>query len=303
MSSEAPQGHPGLEAVVCRGCGGAQAQLLFEAQGYPILECHSCGLAYTGQSFDQAAAREYYGRQYYSQAGDYADAMKRAAPADNEGDRERVRLAARLASCATGRVLDVGCAAGGLLAAFRRAGWQCWGVEPSAELAAGARELLGCQVYEGLLEEAPLGPESFDAVTAVHVLEHVPAPRRFLECCRRLLRPGGALLLEVPDFGCRAARRRRAAWRPLYPDTHLCHFTGATLSRFLGESGFRVALLRRYGGLGPLAPSQRADEIKRRVFEARRLAYRLPGFKHFARYVYWQLLGMNDYLSAGAVRQ
>ncbi|MBI3695656.1 MAG: class I SAM-dependent methyltransferase, partial [Acidobacteria bacterium] len=255
----------------------------------------------------------FYRCEYYKDASEYADCLKAQTAATGGDHDERVRLVSRLARRASGRVLDVGCAAGGLLAAFRRAGWQCCGVEPAQDLAAHARQAVGCAIHQGALETVALPEESFDAVTALHVLEHTSDPLSFLERCRRLLKKDGVLLVEVPDFGSRAARRQREAWRPLYPDTHLYHFTRQTLSRMLRQAGFTTVRFRSYGGLGALAPAPgdaagpiaappASDRLKQRIFQARLALYRVPHLKHAVRYLYWHVLRMNDCMAICALR-
>ena len=300
----------------CVLCGSQDATILFEAQGCPIFQCQGCGLAFAGIAVEPKTVADYYRKEYYAVAADYAESLKLAATEPSEDHRERVRTASKLARRKTGRILDVGCAAGGSLAAFKQAGWDCVGIEPSEELAAYARAILNSEVHEATLETAALPEASFDVITASHVLEHSPDPCSFLKWCHSLLKQGGVLLIEVPDFGSRMARRQRELWRPLYPDTHLFHFTRSTLSRLLERGGFHVARLRRYGGLGALAPtpqrdggesSQRrpsalASRFKQQAFEARHLIYRISPLKRFVRFAYWHVLGMNDYLSVWSLK-
>jgi len=132
----------------------------------------------------------------------------------------------------------------------------------------------------------------------------------FLACCRRLLKDRGALLIEAPDFGSRMARRQKAAWLPLYPDTHLYHFTLASLSRLLVKSGFQAVRRLRYGGLGVVGapapgspqPPVAADFLRARLSGALRLLRRAPALKRVLRYLYWQILQMNDHLAVLAVK-
>jgi SAM-dependent methyltransferase len=298
-------------APACNLCGSTEARVLFEAEGYPILKCSRCGLAFTGVAGEQHAVEAFYRDVYYAEADEYAACLKSHAAAPREDYEDYVRVAGRLARRQTGRVLDVGCASGRLLAAFQRAGWQCTGIEPSAELAAVARQAVGCPVHQDALESVALPAEPFDVVTALHVLEHTRDPRRFLGCCHGLLRKDGVLILEVPDFGSRAAQRQRESWRPLYPNTHLYHFTLETLTGLLAAAGFRVVRFRRHGGLGLLdhrsAPDAAGappapDRLKRRLFEARHALYRFPPLKRALRYAYWHVLRMNDLMSVFAVK-
>jgi SAM-dependent methyltransferase len=309
-----------LTATTCDLCEGRDARLLFEASGYPIMECRACGLVFTGSVLAPGDREALYRNEYYVGAADYAETMKRAAVTGNPDYEDCVRMASKLVPRAPGTILDVGCGAGGLLAAFKLSGWKCYGIEPSADMSAYARGVVGCEIYEGTLEAAPLPAAAFDLITARHVLEHSATPRGFLRACLRSLSDDGVLLLEVPDFGSRSARKQQADWRPLYPDTHLYHFTSRTLTRLLRSCGFHPVRIRRYGGLGILSTPQTngspqglnsaetgtelsiLNTAKRRVFEARRHLYRFPAIKQVVRYAYWHLLQMNEYLRIYAVK-
>jgi SAM-dependent methyltransferase len=79
-----------------------------------------------------------------------------------------------------------------------------------------------------------------DVVTLFHVLEHVHEPGRFLAGIHGILAPDGLLFLEVPNFGSAVARRDPVAWTGTAISDHVLHYTGASLERLLGDTGFRV---------------------------------------------------------------
>jgi SAM-dependent methyltransferase len=159
----------------------------------------------------------------------------------------RVRWVERAAP-ARGRVLDVGCGRGLLLRAFQRHGWEVRGTEFSDGAARYPREMLGLTVDVGSLEDLALPAAHFDAVTLWHVLEHVPDPRVTLAEAHRLLKPGGALLVGVPNFGGWEARFARGRWFHLDVPRHLTHLTRATLTQALTAAGFRE---RAWSGFAP----------------------------------------------------
>jgi len=307
-------------ARTCISCGATNHKLHFEAFGYAILECGTCGLAFTGNAAPPETAANFYRDGYYARATAYAESLRQKTGTADREHLERVRWVSRLAPGKGGRVLDVGCASGSLLCAFRRAGWHCSGIEPSREMAARARIAAGCDVLESTLEACGLPPQHFDAVTAVHVLEHSPDPRRFLDCCFRLLKERGVLLVEVPDFGSRRARLQGNAWTALYPDTHCYHFTAGSLTGLLARCGFRVTRVRRYGGFGTIpstlksgiVPAAGRDHAPRQpgrlarlecfLFANRRGLRRLPFLLPLLRYVYWQVFKMNESLRVYAIR-
>jgi SAM-dependent methyltransferase len=177
-------------------------------------------------------------------------ALKRVALAAGRGYPAALspaaRLAGRLLAClaalplqrvpawvAGGRLLDAGCGNGSYVAAMRALGWDALGLEPALEAA-----LLGERVVVGRIERAPLAGASCDVITLWHVLEHTASPAAALAEARRLLRAGGALLLEVPDIGSFQARLFGRRWLHLDPPRHRYHFTRRTLRAYLQRAGF-----------------------------------------------------------------
>ena len=147
-----------------------------------------------------------------------------------------------------GRLLDVGSARGTFLGLARDAGWQAEGVELSRRHVEQARAR-GLVVHEGDVASAPLPAGAFAAITMWDVLEHVNDPHAVLATARRLLAPGGVLLVFTIDTtslfnaagdalfrmsGGRAVRQLEL----LYDHRHNSYFTQAALSRILRDAGF-----------------------------------------------------------------
>jgi 2-polyprenyl-3-methyl-5-hydroxy-6-metoxy-1,4-benzoquinol methylase len=147
---------------------------------------------------------------------------------------------------ARGRVLDIGCSWGDYLAYMRRLGWETHGLELDAEAAHHAREDHGLDVSIGRAEDRlPDYPnDSFDVVTMWHLLEHVDNPSLVLAEVYRVLRPGGMLLVEVPNFDSFWARVLGRDWHALEPPFHLYHFSPHTLRRHLIKAGFHVTKIQ-----------------------------------------------------------
>jgi len=137
-------------------------------------------------------------------------------------------------------ILDVGCAGGFLLDAFRRAGWRVRGVEPSRRAVAYARERFGLDLFCGPLERYPAG-EPVDAIHASQLLEHVLDPADFAARMAALLRPGGVVFVEVPnEFNVLqtvlAGRLDKPPWW-VVPRHHLNYFDFESLARLLAGAG------------------------------------------------------------------
>jgi len=143
-----------------------------------------------------------------------------------------------------GRVLDLGCASGGLLALLRpRAGYLA-GLELSASGAAAATQI-GDQIVMGALEDPglPFAAASFDLVVLADVLEHLGDPAAAMRRAAGWCRPGGFVLVSVPNVAHWRARLEllRGRWpqeeRGTFDSSHLRWFTRASLGQLLADAG------------------------------------------------------------------
>ena len=136
-----------------------------------------------------------------------------------------------------GRMLEVGCGHGLLLAEARRRGWQTRGLELSAQSAAYARDTLGLDIVEQPLEHLdPSENGTWDAVLLVDVLEHLDDPVDALRRCQALLAPGGVLLVVTPDPSSRTARLAGQRWWGYLP-AHTYLVPRKTLRELLSAGG------------------------------------------------------------------
>jgi SAM-dependent methyltransferase len=194
-----------------------------------------------------------------------------AASSDYLDEEAGQRLTARVALdrierwVPRGRLLDLGCWVGFLLAEARERGWETVGVEPSAFASAYARDELGLDVRREDLFAARLPEGSFDAVVLGDVIEHLVDPGAALDRVAALLAPGGVVYLALPDAGSALARRMGARWWSVIP-THVQYFTRASLTTLLRRHGFEPLHVRtdpktftiryyleRIGGYSPAA--------------------------------------------------
>jgi SAM-dependent methyltransferase len=139
-----------------------------------------------------------------------------------------------------GRVLDLGCGPGWVLGRFRDRGWEVQGTEVSEAAARHAREVLRLPVAVAPETALPWPDRYFDAVILWHVLEHLAEPEATLREAARVLRPGGVLLVGVPNFGSPEARLAADQWFHLDVPRHRVHFTRPVLRRALASAGLVV---------------------------------------------------------------
>ncbi|MBI3698159.1 MAG: class I SAM-dependent methyltransferase [Acidobacteria bacterium] len=142
-----------------------------------------------------------------------------------------------------GPVLDVGCGGGSFLAALARRGVRVVGLDSSTRAAGVAWRYNRVPVVCASLENAPFPPESFEAVTLFHVLEHLPEPDQYVGAARRLLAPGGRLYVQVPNAASWQFLLLGARWSGIDVPRHLVHFRAADLVGLL--EAFRFQVLRQ----------------------------------------------------------
>ncbi|MBI3079602.1 MAG: class I SAM-dependent methyltransferase, partial [Deltaproteobacteria bacterium] len=145
-----------------------------------------------------------------------------------------------------GRILDIGVGRAKFLATLSDWGWEVYGTEFSEASARFAREQLGLRVAIGDVAVAGHKDGSFDVITLWHVLEHLRDPAGTLRECRRLLRPGGFLVVAVPNADSLEARLSGAAWFHLDVPRHLHHFSERALRRILADLGCPVRRVRHF---------------------------------------------------------
>lgn len=139
-----------------------------------------------------------------------------------------------------GRILDVGCGRGLLPGILREEGWDAYGVERSKTAAENARQELGLEVFVGDFMTSHYAPAFFDVVVFWHVLEHLSDPVAAIRKAREILRPGGLLVVAVPNFESLQARLTKRHWFHLDVPRHYYHFPLKVLMRLLEASGFSI---------------------------------------------------------------
>ncbi len=157
----------------------------------------------------------------------------------------RAKNILRLKRTGTASILDIGCGKGMLLNYLQAAGWKTCGLELSENSAATARRM-GVQVYTVSLDKAPLDAAGYDVISLFHVLEHLPDPGRTLELLKPHFKPGGILVIEVPNAGSWHFRLLGPHWFHYDAPRHLYHFTPITLNRLLAAHGYTVVEQRHH---------------------------------------------------------
>ena len=222
------------EPFVCRICGANRHSSLIEGladetnQMYSLLKCHHCLLVTTSPLPKKMEAL--YAKEYWS-------AASRETLVDKfyELRMQGITYGLRRFVKRNARILDWGAGNGNLARLIRKYGYDCWGIEPYH------RSTEDDRIISAPLAEAPFKKDSFDAITCIHVLEHLEDPVGNLRAASRLLKPGGFLLIEVPNISSIGFRLFKSRWQPLEIPSHLNHFDSASLKNMLSRChGFRI---------------------------------------------------------------
>jgi 2-polyprenyl-3-methyl-5-hydroxy-6-metoxy-1,4-benzoquinol methylase len=157
-----------------------------------------------------------------------------------------------------GTLLDIGAGRGELVSSATREGWRAVGIEPSTAHADHAARS-GADIRREPLEECGFESSSFDVVILAAVLEHLYNPAETISEISRILRPGGALFLDVPNeqglyfkvgnfYQKLKGRRWVVNLAPTFEPFHVFGFGPKSLRRLLAKYDFNIAAWRVYGG-------------------------------------------------------
>jgi 2-polyprenyl-3-methyl-5-hydroxy-6-metoxy-1,4-benzoquinol methylase len=141
-----------------------------------------------------------------------------------------------------GRILEIGCATGDVLAELRDEYPVVHGIELSEDACAVARAR-GLDVFCGTLEEF-VTDQQYDVVFMSHVIEHVLDPVETVAAIERLLAPGGVLYLETPNVGSLDARVWKQRWGLIHYPRHLYLFDRDTIARLLATASLATEGVR-----------------------------------------------------------
>ncbi len=144
-----------------------------------------------------------------------------------------------------GTMLDLGCFCGTFLHVAAERGWRSYGIEPLVGPAIYARGEFGLNVITDTLRDDSFPPEFFDVVTAFQVFEHLPDPLGELTKIRRILKPGGLVVVEVPNIDTVWVRLLGKYHRHFVPD-HIYFFSPQTLEALLAKAGFTVMQIQAW---------------------------------------------------------
>jgi 2-polyprenyl-3-methyl-5-hydroxy-6-metoxy-1,4-benzoquinol methylase len=285
----------GFVPAVCPACGAETSVSEFNKYGFEFDRCTVCRTVYMNPRATPEILADFYA---HSVLYEYWDEF--IFPASREARMERIfrpRVARILELCtrwgvAPDLLVEVGAAGGMFCEEALRSGRfeRVIGIEPGAAQAATCRSL-GIEVIESTLEQVDLLEKPAQIIASFETIEHVFSPKTFLEHCRRLLAPGGLLVLTCPNYEGFDIMTLGALSDSLDAE-HINMFNPTSLKHLVESLGFEVLELSTPGELD-------AELVRNKVLEG---TLDLSG-QHFLRKVLideWERLGSSfqEYLKA-----
>jgi len=245
----------------CPVCGSAASydftgsDFMFGTQGsYDYGRCKQCGAVFQAPMPDAQQIAAFYPDDYEQFQPERPKQIKNAEKGALKavfGYRHlEVPLAYIIAGHLLGRLkyrntppfrsgrqaLDIGCGNGKFLVKLRDLGWEVQGVEFNAGAVGVCREC-GLSVSHGDLHAAEFPDESFDMVSARHLIEHLPDPNRFMAEVARILKPGGYLYIRTPSSRALGRKIFGKYWFPNEVPRHLVLFSPENLALLAQRHG------------------------------------------------------------------
>ncbi len=225
-----------MKCYLCR----CQMQTFIKKNGYEIWDCPNCGFKSTDLHQDyKIFVQKFYSQEYFTgdpTRGAYFD-YKRDKPYIVRNMKKvltKIKLYKR-----GGRLLDVGCAMGFFVELALDAGFDAYGIDPSHYAISNRAENLNGRLQMGTVDTIRFAAKSFDVITMLDVIEHLPDPRRVLKKALTLLKDDGIVVIATGDTDSVYAKIFKRRWTFYNPPQHLHFFSRRIFLKFLLETGFK----------------------------------------------------------------
>lgn len=216
-------------------CGSNSTRPWLSKNGYAHGRCNACGHGFVYPVPDPVEISSYYQSLDTGLSSDCS--WQTEAGHKRHLWRQLLQRVERHSG--VGPLLDLGCGGGQFLELASECGWKdSCGVEPSPKAVRIARNAVPFPIHEGTWKDIDLTPGNFAGIALFDVLEHDGDPDGLLAHCIALLRPGGTLMISVPNIHGLSLRFFGAEACVVIPPEHLSYFTAKSLRQMLLKAGF-----------------------------------------------------------------
>ena len=232
----------------CPACKATSIQQALTVKDYTVSQetfsvwhCTACTLRFTQDVPAASSIGKYYqSENYISHTNTSKGLVNRLYHiVRNYTLGAKKKLVQAVSGRSTGTLLDLGAGVGAFASYMRQQGWQVTGLEPDGETRKRAKEQNGI-VLQDTEDLFKLPPAQFDVITMWHVLEHVHQLEAYLVQLKALLKPGGVLLIAVPNYTSHDAGFYQEYWAAYDVPRHLYHFSPASMRSLLQRQGLSL---------------------------------------------------------------
>ncbi len=220
----------------CPVCGNNHLEEVFKVldfrgsdEAFDLKRCTACSFILTSPRPQDAELGRYYPKSNYvshneKPTGVFDRIYFQVQKANLRDKLNKIQLYSK-----KGFLLDYGCGSGSFLGFMQQNGWMVEGVELSKEAAEIASKRTNSSIWSP--DEFVIQPNKYDVISLWHVLEHLPDFERVIDKLKASLKPGGILLIAVPNHKSYDAQFFGNKWAAWDVPIHLWHFNKEVINR------------------------------------------------------------------------
>ena len=240
---------PTVHYTHCPVCGSADIHFALSAKDYTvsngsfeIFACNDCSLRFTQDVPDAESIGDYYKSENYishtNTSKGFINQLYQSVRSKTM--KQKAAIITNQTGKQKGALLDIGCGTGTFLHTMQQTGWDVTGLEPDADARKNALDLYGIHAKQPD-ELFSLPEKSFDAITMWHVLEHVHTLQEYVEQIKKLLKPGGKIIVAVPNYTSKDEKIYQQYWAAYDVPRHLYHFSPKAMKTLMELHQLKVA--------------------------------------------------------------
>lgn len=233
-----------VDYIRCPACGSISIHPVLSTKDYTvsgqifsIWQCADCSLRFTQYAPGIERIGDYYkSEDYISHSNTSKGLVNRIYQIVRKRTlKQKRKLVCKITGKKKGELLDVGSGIGAFVSEMKGHGWQVIGLEPDPDARKVAKEMFDCDL-KNTNELFNLQPNSFDAITLWHVLEHVHDLQKYLQQFKTLLKPDGNLIIAVPNYTSLDASVYKQYWAAYDVPRHLYHFSPLSMKLLIEKN-------------------------------------------------------------------
>lgn len=221
----------------CDCCGAIDWSYIFTENEFDLGRCGGCGLHYVRPMPSRAQRMTALEHGHFAGSQTTSKASLHLAQERSVMGELDAYVATALRFAPRGKWLDIGCGTGTFILLMGARGIDAEGIELTKDRCDTARRETRVPIYDTPLEDLNLPSRSYAAVTLINVFSHLTNPTETLTEIRRILLPGGIILLVTGEIGLNVKRRHAFSWDL---GDHLYFLGERTAERFATKLGLEL---------------------------------------------------------------